>query len=1007
MKNYIITTLFLLYSLFSLAGLTTISAQTWTNPLELNGEWAGNQSWGARMMYGIGDPYIMKYRGTYYLYCSTRDNQVGVKCWSTKDFITWSDVFDCAPGVTTTRSAYAPEVVYWNGKFYMYTSPAGNGHYVLESDSPTGPFTVVTGNLGKSIDGSVFIEDNGKWYFYHSDNSGIMGCQMSSPTSIGTSVGLNARVGSGWTEGPTVIKRNGVYYLIYTGNHVISKGYRIDYAQSTVSPISSYAPQSAQNPILLESEGLHVGLGHGSAFIGPDLDTYYYTYHNLVSGNGPQRQLNFDRIAWNGSKLLLLGPTTWPQQAFRQADMSDFFDRDEPGTNWLTPNGGKWTIEGKDRMVQELSNNENGTFYKAIYDKSTEMDYTAEFTMKEERCDGNDALFGAVFSYIDEANYGIAVLNSNSNCLEVKFRQNNQWGTPAYYDLPDDYNLAVWHTLRIEKSGEEYKFFIDGMQKAVITNTLGNGKIGYATSLCQAGFGYIAFSNKIKGSGIFDIYKPIPGIIAAVHYNSGGEGVDHHTTTLGNSGGGYIRNDNVEIGSCSEGGFAITGHEGEWYKYNVKPKTAGLYHIGLRYSSIEEAKIRIWHEDTELTDIITLPITGNQDTWRTTTIKYLNIPAGYQTLKVETVSGNFNFYEMRFDEANATIETLSDTFDTSFNSNWNYADGSWSISSGEAEINGYGKRTMGYTGWTDYTVQVDVTCVSGINAGIIFRVTNPALGDNGTSAQAGTDFLQAYFVGLTPNGVVLGKQNYNWTELARKTGESHSVNRKYILKVEVKGNNIKAYVDDVLMIDYSDTRPFICGKVGLRACESRVRFDNFNVTTNNTAYISVTGLSLDKNEISLNINQRDTLNAVVTPDNAVYKAVTWASDNVAVAAVSTTGIVLARAFGTATITATTAESGFTANCIVRVEQPPVGIIEPVRSSPLQVYPNPTNGKLTLEFETAGGRSVTISDLSGKILLRQSINDQTMRMDISDYPAGAYLLTVNDGKQQNTTRIIKN
>jgi hypothetical protein len=992
--------------IFLLAALTIISAQgqTWTNPIALNGEWDGNANWGDRQMYGIGDPYVMKYRGVYYLYCSTRDGQNGVKCWSTKDFITWSNVYDCVmnPATTEMRTAYAPEVVYWNGKFYMYTSPAGNGHYVLESDSPTGPFTRVTQNLGRGIDGSVFIEDNGNWYFYHTGSNSIMGCPMTSPTSMGTDFNTGASINNGWTEGPTLIKRKGVYYLIYTGNHVISKGYRIDYAQSATGP-HSFSAQSAQNPILLNSEGSHVGLGHGSAFIGPDLDTYYYTYHNLVSGNGPQRQLNFDRIAWNGAKLLLLGPTTWAQQAFRQADMSDFFDRNEAGANWLMPNGGNWTIAGEDRLVQEQQSNTD--FYKAIYDQPAGTDYIAEFTMKEENSNSNDARFGAIFGYTDEENYGIAVLNSNSKHLEINFKQNDQWDIPSYYTLPDGYNLAVWHTLRIEKSGTSYTFFIDRMQKGAVTNTLGSGKIGYATSLCQAGFGYIAFSNKVNGSGIFDIYKPVPGIIAAVHYNSGGEGIAYHDLTPGNSGGGYIRNDSVDAGSCSEGGFAISSEAGEWYKYNVNVKATGLYHLGLRYNSTENTEVRIRHENTDLTDIITLPVTG-QNNWRTFTIKDLNLPVGYQTLKIETVSGNYNFYEMYFKEANASITTLSDAFDTAFSPQWNYVDGVWKITSGEAEITGFGKRTMGNTGWTDYMVQADITCVSGVNAGLIFRATNPALGEAGSSAQAGTDFLQGYFVGFVSNGLVLGKHNYNWTQLASKTGESYVVNRKYTLKVEVKGNNIKAYVDGALKIDYSDPRPFICGKVGLRICDSHARFDNFTVTTNITSYTPVTGVSLDKNEISLKINERDTLAATVIPSDADYKEVTWKSNNVAVAAVSTAGVVLARTSGTAIITATTSEGGFTANCTVTVT-PSTGITETEHDASQQVYPNPTDGTLTLEFETAGERFVTISDMSGKIRLRRSVNNQTAQIDISNYPADVYLLTIDDGKRKNTRRIIKN
>jgi hypothetical protein len=882
----------------------------------------------------------------------------------------------------------------------MYTSPAGNGHYVLESDSPTGPFTRVAGNVGKGIDGSVFIEDNGNWYFYHTGSNRIMGCSMPNPTSMGTSYGTGVSINNGWTEGPTVIKREGIYYLIYTGNHVISKGYRIDYAQSTTGPLS-FSAQSAQNPILLSSEGSHVGLGHGSAFIGPDLDTYYYTYHNLVSGTGPQRQLNFDRIAWNGAKLLLLGPTTWAQQTFRQADMSDFFNRGELGAHWLTPDGGNWTIADGDRLVQNQQSNTD--FCKAIYDQPTGTDYIAEFTVKVEN-HSDDAQLGAVFSYTDEANYGTAVLNSNSNRLEINFKRDNQWETPDSYTLPDGYNLSVWHTIRVEKSGTSYKFFIDGMQKAAITHPLGGGKIGYASRSCQAGFGYIAFSNQVNGSGIFDIYKPIPGILAAVHYNSGGEGVAYHDLTPENSGGGYIRNDSVDIHACSEGGFAISSEDGEWYKYNVNVKADGLYHLGLRYSSTENTSIRIWHEQTALTDVISLPITG-QDNWRTLTIKNLNLPAGHRTLKVETVSGNFQFYEMRFETADNSFITLSDAFDTN-KPEWNYVDGTWSITSGELVISGFGKRTIGDTGWADYVVQTDITYKSGLDGGLIFRVNNPALGDAGNSAEAGTDFLQGYFVGLVSNGVLLGKHNYNWTQLAAKTGESYRVNEKYTLKVEVTGANIKAYVNDVLKIDYTDPSPFICGKVGLRVHGVHVSFDNFSVTTNHTSYIPVTGILLDRNEITLEPKERHTLTATVLPDDAVYKAVTWKSNNIAIAAVSAAGLVLAREPGEAIITATTVEGGFTADCVVTVRST-TGIAETAHDISPQVYPNPTDGTLTLAFETANERLLTLRDKSGKVLFRKSVHQPTAQIDLSAYPSDVYLLTIDDGKRESTIKIIKN
>lgn len=805
---------FIIVFLLAVGGLF---AQQWTNPFTLSGEWD---------KYGIGDPYILKYRGTYYLYCSTRDNTEGVKCWSSKDLINWSNAIMCSED-PITKGAYAPEVVYWNGTFYMYTSPAGNGHYVLTSTSPTGPFTTVTGNLGKSIDGSVFIEDDGKWYFYHAGGGGgIQGCTMSSPTSIGGGRDIGATMRNDWTEGPTLIKRDGFYYMIYTGNHVISKGYRIDYAKNKTGPLNTYTPQTKQNPILLNAEGPLVGLGHGSAFIGPDLDSYYYTYHNLAGdyGVGPYRRFNYDRIAWNGDKMTILGPTYWRQQAPETADFADFFERTDIGSDW-TLSGGNWGITDNDFLYQDVSNQE--TWYKALSTAATGSKYTAEFTIREALRANDNAKLGAVFGYSDESNYGIAVFRTHTNQLEISFQVNGTWSDAVLVNLPADFVYTAWHGMRIEKSGNNYKFFVDGMLKASLTSSLDGGKIGYMTSWSKGNFGYIAFSNKVNGSGIFDVYKPIPGTIEAVHYNSGGKGVAYHDLTPGNSGGQYIREDDVDIRNSNEGGLAITAIQaGEWYKYNVNVRAPQIHNVGIRYASAGEASLRIWLDDDDITGVVALPPTSG--TWRTLIVKDLNLLNGYHTLKVEAVSGEFELLKMQFEQANNTPVTQGDTFDAGF-TGWYYADGSWSVESGQAFISGYGKRTMGNAGWTDYTVQVDVTYANALNGGLLLRARNLALGNNGTSAEAGSDFLQGYFVTLSANSVILGKQNYNWTQLASAPG-SYVLNKKYTLKAVLSGDNIKVFVDDKLAIDYTDKDPLVCGRPGLRVHNANIYFDNFLVT---------------------------------------------------------------------------------------------------------------------------------------------------------------------------------
>ena len=39
--------------------------------------------------YGTGDPYVMRYNGKYYLYMSTRDTEVGVKCFNSQNLVNW------------------------------------------------------------------------------------------------------------------------------------------------------------------------------------------------------------------------------------------------------------------------------------------------------------------------------------------------------------------------------------------------------------------------------------------------------------------------------------------------------------------------------------------------------------------------------------------------------------------------------------------------------------------------------------------------------------------------------------------------------------------------------------------------------------------------------------------------------------------------------------------------------------------------------------------------------
>ncbi len=81
--------------------------------------------------------------------------------------------------------------------------------------------------------------------------------------------------------------------------------------------------------------------------------------------------------------------------------------------------------------------------------------------------------------------------------------------------------------------------------------------------------------------------------------------------------------------------------------------------------------------------------------------------------------------------------------------------------------------------------------------------------------------------------------------------------------------------------------------------------------------ILVTGVSLDKSEVTLEVEESVTLSAKITPANAENTTVTWSSSDTAVATVSD-GVVTAKKAGTATITVKTTDGGKTASCTVTV-----------------------------------------------------------------------------------------
>jgi hypothetical protein len=437
--------------------------ETYINPIKKHGDFA--------------DPFILRYNGQYYLYCTNPQ----VRCWRSDDLLHWEYAGTVVPeSELGDRSPFAPEVVYSEGQFYMYTSPDGLGHYVLCSSSPTGPFHKITDNIGHNIDLSVFVDDDGRWYAYWADDNGILGCEMSSPTQFGEPHYIGAYL-HGWTEGPFVVKRNGKYHLTYTGNHYLSKGYRIHAAVSD-HPLGPFH-DNPRNPLLVRTEDGPVGLGHSSTVLGPDLSTYYIAYHNL---NPDQtRDLNIDPILLCEDGAYVQGPSRTPQPEPLRPAWEDVFD--EAGSGWEVC-AGSWHVDGRCRSV-------NGPF-RCQTREALPAAGAAEFHLALDSSQTCGILLGGV-----ELTFRLAegkVLLSGHSCQEE-------------IPLPETFRPEALHRIYAEwdTAPGTVQLYLDGRRLPSIAADISGLPVGYFSDGGSIQIGYTAFSGKGENSPVF----PVPAVL--------------------------------------------------------------------------------------------------------------------------------------------------------------------------------------------------------------------------------------------------------------------------------------------------------------------------------------------------------------------------------------------------------------------------------------------------------------------------------------------------------------
>lgn len=73
--------------------------------------------------------------------------------------------------------------------------------------------------------------------------------------------------------------------------------------------------------------------------------------------------------------------------------------------------------------------------------------------------------------------------------------------------------------------------------------------------------------------------------------------------------------------------------------------------------------------------------------------------------------------------------------------------------------------------------------------------------------------------------------------------------------------------------------------------------------------------------------------------------------------------------------------------------------------PMNIYPNPTNGCLTIDSKTEEIQNVSIYDLSGKMVLQKQPYNKQSHIDLSNKASGTYILRIETEKGISTQKII--
>ncbi|HLM55128.1 MAG TPA: family 43 glycosylhydrolase [Pyrinomonadaceae bacterium] len=402
------------------------------------------------------DPSVVRVGRDYWATATTSEWAPEFPILHSRDLVNWrvvGAVFRKRPE-WSVGSYWAPEISEHRGRFYVYYTARKKGGplcvAVATAPRPAGPYTdhgtLVCQEVG-SIDGFPLTDENGRRYLLWKED----GNSVSKPTPIwaqplsadGTRlVGERREIlrnDQAWekhptlpygdlVEGPSVVRRNGWFYMFYSGNFCCGRdcNYAIGVARSR--KLLGPWEKSPANPVMAGNEAWKCP-GHGTV-VDDGRGRFYYLYHAYQ----PQdfvyvgRQALVDEITWgadgwptiNGGR----GPSNGVRSPLGARDLDaeyDFADefrtaRLDLGWQWpaaseprvrLTPARGGWLT------LSPTAQDINDPLAAVLARPTTAGDYVATVSLDTGRL-------------LKDATAGLSAYGDAENALGVSYRSNGQ-----------------------------------------------------------------------------------------------------------------------------------------------------------------------------------------------------------------------------------------------------------------------------------------------------------------------------------------------------------------------------------------------------------------------------------------------------------------------------------------------------------------------------------------------------------------------------------------------------